>query len=454
MNWINKILALSSSKKIECKRYFDESHKTIDLPSMVTNASVLNVSAEASMKLGQIKTDSEICVPENISERLVMLDINQYNIARAINSLPRKKKAEKIEEYIDMLFEMYKLVAKVGDENYNETTINTSSMDNKLQSKDNLKKYLDDRHFKSTALPDDLNVNQGYVIWPVALLAKTTYIHKAQAQLIKLLTNCGWRLLVIIGDCGKNAARRDQIGFTSGIEQILRTQNIPFDANTIAKISEYYQQEDASSRSKNLLEGITGTKILSSFHSISEGLKWSEFDKLIKKNYDETKKEEIKQRNVLHNIQPLLIWSLVATIVKDSCSKAIVIAGEDEQEQWDYVTNNHTNNNLGVIYIHELKKDGNKTMNQEDLLIRNTQEMRNKLQVGNMAEWLYTHFVELPKFTTKEKPAFCRMSDDYCRQYHDNCINCLFGSGQHFQDEHFNKDGFVNTIYPLSNPAN
>mgnify|MGYP000052007267 CR=1 FL=1 len=61
----------------------------------------------------------------------------------------------------------------------------------------------------------------------------------------------------------------------------LQQHAISFKLN--CKISEYYQQEDTSLRGKNLLEGITGTKILSSFHSISEGLKWSEFDKLIKK---------------------------------------------------------------------------------------------------------------------------------------------------------------------------
>lgn len=175
---------------------------------------------------------------------------------------------------------------------------------------------------------------------------------------------------------------------------------------------------------------------------------------MIKKNYDDPKKTLINNRSVLNNIQPLLTWALVATIVKESKLKTIVIAGEDEQEQWDYVTNNHTNNNLGVIYIHELKKEGDKTMDQEDLLIRNSAEMHSKLLVGNMAEWLYTHFVELPKFTTKGKPVFCKISDDNCKQYNDNCIDCLFKTGKHFQDTHFDKSGFVDSVYPLSNPAN
>lgn len=452
MNWIDKIRNAFSSKKLKCKRYFDQDSKVMDFPSMTANASILEVTAEASAKLGQVKTSSKVCVPENISERLVQLDQNQCNIANAINSLSRNKRDEQIEKYINILFEMHELVSKRGDSSHNET-INTFPIGNELQSKANLKKYLDDRHFKSTALPDNLNLNQGYVIWPVALLTKTTYIHKAQSQLIKLLTDCGWKLLVVIGDCGKNSNIKDQVGFINGIKKIIESQSISFESKAIARISDYYEQDDASDN-KNLIPNVTGTKILKSFHNISEGLVWNKFDSLIKKNYDDPKKTLINNRSVLNNIQPLLTWALVATIVKESKSKAIVIAGEDEQEQWDYVTNNHTNNNLGVIYIHELKKEGDKTMDQEDLLIRNPAEMHSKLQVGNMAEWLYTHFVELPKFTTKSKPAFCKISDDNCKQYNDNCIDCLFKTGKHFHDTHFDKNGFVDTVYPLSNPAN
>lgn len=145
---------------------------------------------------------------------------------------------------------------------------------------------------------------------------------------------------------------------------------------------------------------------------------------------------------------------MVATIVKDSHSKAIVIAGEDEKVQWDYITNNHTENNLGVIYIHELKKEENRTMDQEDIQIGSIQEMRTKLDVGNMAEWLYTHFVELPKFRTKQKPEFCGLSGSTCSKYQENCIDCLFRKGENFNHPDFNKNRFVDVVYPMSNPAN
>lgn len=437
--------------KLKCRYYFDNTEKTINFPSMNTNISIVK-GVDITGELGKINTKNRITVPSGISDKLIQLDQNQYNLAVAINALPKNERSCEIKKYIQVLLDIHELVSK----NSNGSVKTLSSIDNISTSNNidsNLKKYLDDRHFKSTALPDNLNLNQGYVIWPVALLTKTTYIHKAQSQLIKLLTDCGWKLLVVIGDCGKNSNIKDQVDFINGIKKIIESQNISFESNAIARISDYYEQDDMSDN-KKLIPNVTGTKILKSFHNISEGLVWNKFDLLIKKNYDDPKKTLINNRSVLNNIQPLLTWALVATIVKESKSKAIVIAGEDEQEQWDYVTNNHTNNNLGVIYIHELKKEDNKTMDQEDLLIRNTQEMRSKLQVGNMAEWLYTHFIELPKFATKEKPAFCKISDDNCKQYHDNCINCLFRTGQHFQDVHFDKDGFVDTVYPLSNPAN
>lgn len=452
MSILNFFYTLFSGGKLKCQHYFDDTKKEINLPSMAINIDIIK-ECDVKGELGQINTSRKISVPSHISEKLVQLDQNQYNLANAINALPKNERSESIKEYIQILLEIHKTISNEGG----ETSLNKQNGDignsNIGNNNKNLKKFLDDRHFKSSALPDNLNKNQGYIIWPVALLAKTTYIHKAQAQLIKLLTDCGWKLLVIIGDCGKDAAKRDLPGFMNGIKQILSKQGIPF--YIIAKISDYYQQDDTSPAiGNNLIKGITGTKILKSFHNISEGLKWEEFDKLIKKNYDETKKEEIKQRNVLHNIQPLLIWSLVATIVKESHSKAIVIAGEDEKVQWDYITNNHTENNLGVIYIHELKKEGDKTMDQEDIQIGSIQEMRNKLHIGNMAEWLYTHFVELPKFTTKQKPVFCKLSTNLCERYHDNCINCLFREGNNFNSTDFDKNQFVDIVYPMSNPAN
>ncbi len=450
---IDMINGFFSSKKLIGKKYFDENSKEFDFPSMKTNASILKgISGEVN--LGKFSKKSKIDIPNGTSQKLVQLDQQQLLIANTINSLPKEEREKEKKKYLDILFRMFELASKdQPNENMKNESDNLKNTNVQSTNNRDLKQYLEDRHFKTTALPDNLSINQGYIIWPVALLKNTTFIHKAQAQLIKLLTDSGWKLLVIVGDCGKNSTLKDKSGFIYGIKKIIKSYKIQLEDKDVACISDYYVQDESKSKN-NLIEGITGTKILKSFHNISEGLIWDKFNTLIKKNYDEPKKMAIEKRTVLNNLQPLLIWSLVATIVKESNSKAIVIAGEDEKEQWDYVTDNHADNNLGVIYIHELTKEDDKTMVQEDLLIRNKQEMHDKLSIGNMAEWLYTHFVELPKFTRNEKPNFCKISDNVCNDYNNNCIDCLFHKGKNFNNQDFDKNKFVNTIYPLSNPAN
>jgi hypothetical protein len=109
-----------------------------------------------------------------------------------------------------------------------------------------------------------------------------------------------------------------------------------------------------------------------------------------------------------------------------------------------------------MIYIQELKND-TKTMDQTEIGIGSEQEMLTKLNNGNMGQWLYNHFVELPYFLkdTTVKPPFCKLSDDECTKYGDNCIKCLFGdNGKNFNDTHFDKSALVSEIYQIANPAN
>ena len=439
----------SNGSKIQVRRYYNEENKELNLPEIVASLSISDQSGILSTKFGHLNTHSKITIPEGISHELVRLDQIQEQLANAINGLKGEKRQEQLVKYTDTLIKMIDYQNKVEKTDKKKTlATQTKSQDGQYSD---LKKFLDDRKFKSVLLPDDLNKDQGYIIWPVTLLSKTTYIHKAQAQLIKLLVDSGWKLHVIIGDCGKrNNWKKD---FTDNLKEILTPLNIETNGNTIAFLGDYYRQDDTSTK-QCLLDNVESNNILSFFHQISEGLIWTKFDSLIKKNYDEVKRTEIESRTVLNNIQPLLIWSVVTSIVKGTRSKSILIAGEDEQDQWKYITDNFTANKLGVIYIHELKKDDNKTMDQNDLKMDSKDEMSTKLDFGNMAQWLFTHFVELPKYSNNLKPSFCKISDNECSKYKSNCINCLFESGQNYNNQDFNKMEFVNEVWPLANPAN
>ncbi len=439
----------SSGSKIKVRRYYDEASKELNLPEIIASLSKTDQSSSISAKFGQIQTSSKITIPEGISSELVVLDQLQEQLANAINGLKGENRQEQLIKYTDTLMKMMEYRTKT-DVKTKEQILDEQKKTKNGQYSD-LKKFLDDRKFKSALLPDDLNRDQGYIIWPVTLLSKTTYIHKAQAQLIRLLVNSGWKLHVIIGDCGRQLNwKRD---FTDNLKKILAPLDIEINDNTIAFLGDYYRQDDSSAK-QQLLANVESKNILSFFHQISEGLDWNKFDSLIKKNYDEAKRNEIGCRTVLNNIQPLLIWSLVTSIVKGTQSKSILIAGEDEQDQWKYITDGFTANNLGLIYIHELKKQDNKTMDQNDLKMDSKEEMSQKLGLGNMAQWLFTHFVELPKFSNSQRPTFCKISENECIKYKSNCIHCLFEEGQNYTHTDFNKQLFIDNVWPMANPAN
>jgi len=317
-----------------------------------------------------------------------------------------------------------------------------------------LTQYLSDRGFKNTGLPNDLFTKEGYVIWPITLQPSATYIHTAQIQLIKILISAGWKLHIIIGDCGKHSAVVKAANFENIIKSILRKNEISVKKDTITLLSKYYQRNPLSS-DDSLLQDVTSLELLSSFHNVSNNIEWDQYWEYVTKNYDGKKKAELKKRKILSNLQPLLNWTLVVTITK-KYKKTIVVAGEDEKEQWDKITSLHGNNKIGMIYIQELR-DGTKTMDQGEIGIASEQEMLIKLKNGNMGQWLYNHFVELPYFLGNEndKPSFCKLSDTECEKHKDNCIKCLFeDNSKNFDDENFNKKGFVSEIYKIANPAN
>jgi len=447
-------------KKIKCQRYFDESSQTVDLPSIKAAIEPLDKKGEAKIAIGKIESKSKMTIPEHVSSDFIRLDQLQYTIANTINGIKHKDEQEKKkEEFLSILIQMLKLMTTPLDDQKSNSLLSPSKqkqLTGSSESNKDLKKYLDDRKFKSHYLPDNITADAGYIIWPVALQPSATYIHNAQIQLIKLFVLEGWKLHIIIGDCGKHAQKRTlPHSFKVTINDKIKKNGIPIEEDTIALLSEYYKR--SSDTNIRLVKGVTSAKLLDTFHSISEDLHWNIFRDIIKKNYDENKQEEIEGRSVLHNLQPLLMCALVATIVEENEEnkpKAIIIAGEDEEALWGHIAHDLSHNKMGVVYIHELKNTDGTTMDQEEIHIRSQEEMLTKLDVGNVAEWLYTHFVELPKFIDGDKPEFCKVTEAECLEYDNNCLKCLFTEGSNFNNENFNKEQFVESIYPLANPAN
>jgi len=438
------------NRKIKSKSFFNYDKKKLNIKGI--KASIPNEKIPVDLSLGEISKEN---FPVEISEELKRLDLLQLQIASAINSLSEgpEKEAQK-GKYINTLIEMFK-TAQNQSPYFTKKKNNIEITQAKGHFK-SLNKYLSERGFQSTGLPNNLITNSGYVIWPITLQPSVTYIHTAQIQLIRLLVQAGWKLHVIIGDCGKHAGTiKSPIYFKDSISNLLKKNQIDVDEKTVTLLSKYFKRKP-DFEDPSLLKEVTSLDLLNTFHNISDSILWCDYFTYITKNYNKTKKQEIiKNRKVLSNLQPLLNWTVVITISngnQSQQSKAIVIAGEDEKKQWDEVIKLHGNNRIGMIYIHELKYQ-NKTMDQSEINIGSELEMVNKLGNGNMCQWLYTHFVELPKFLTNSKPPFCKISENKCNDNNNNCIKCLFEGERNFNDKDFNKIDFVSKIYEIANPV-
>ena len=444
------MFGIPSYKLPENSAYFDKKEKRFDLPE----ADIKLLTQEGKLKLGKYSSIKSVDISENIQPLLIQQDQIRHDLAKSINALSRRERKKRINEYIDLLFKSLDTVCSKQTDSVEvsaESTINTIK-ENEVIS--NLKTYLDERGFFHKFLPNDLNAmgQNKYVIWPIKQLNCATIIHKAQVQLVKLLNNNGWKLLVVIGDCGRE--NTSPSGFKKEIEKIVEENGL--DKDKIALLSNYFQRKSNPSDAP-LLEEISDSHLLKNFQLISREINWGNFTELLNKKYDQNKIEKISNSSVLNNIQPLLIWTLVISIVKE-IGKVIVIAGQDEEKQWDAVYN-HSNNDLGVIFIQELQKSmdaiNNYTMEQEDLIMNNKQDLKSKIDNGNMAQWLFTHFIELPKFLHgHKKPKYCKISTDECTRFQENCIECLFSKDNaNYLSEHFDIDGFIDTVFPLANPA-
>ncbi|MDR0692853.1 MAG: hypothetical protein LBF69_07450 [Prevotellaceae bacterium] len=438
-NWIKNLF----SRKAKIKRVNTTTEKSTNLSGLTVDVK------DGKAGIGSFSNEKKQS-PAVMTEGIAKKDLQHGQTVEVIESVDNYEKREGLKEkYAETLIGERKESSQVEKKKgINDVVVKAADFKK-------LNKYFTDRGFKSNELPNDLATSNGYVIWPITLQPCVSYIHTAQIQLIKLLVAAGWKLHTIIGDCGKHSATvKDTSEFKKSIVSLLERNDINIEDNTVTFLSKYFKR-DAAQNDNSLLQNVDSLELLNTFHSVSESIEWFNYWEYITKNYNKTKRNELKKRKVLSNLQPLLNWTLVVTITK-KYTKTIVVAGEDEKEQWDKITNLHGNNKIGMIYIQELK-DGTKTMDQSEIGIGSEQEMLNKLDKGNMGQWLCNHFIELPYFLKDAniKPSFCKLSDDECKNYGDNCIKCLFGNNnKNFNDGHFDKNALVAEIYQIANPAN
>lgn len=233
----------------------------------------------------------------------------------------------------------------------------------------------------------------GVIIWPVVPRVNITHIHQAQIELMKLLSNQGWKVNVIISDCGSNASiiTPDQhTRFRSKIRSYLKEKNIAFEDHLL---SDFFKPKSEHADS-----------VLNYFIRISNKINKSELEALKNKEYDEDRITENNELPVLDYILPLLQMAVVCYLAEEihinesDILKSVTIAGKDEGNQWDYITDDIANHSMGVLLI-PILKDNIEHNSWQGKISQYTSptKLQNDLKKGNFAFWCYSMFIELPR---------------------------------------------------------
>ena len=291
--------------------------------------------------------------------------------------------------------------------------------------------------------PQDLE-NKSLVIWPVVPRQHITLIHHAQIEVIRLLSILGWKTKIIIANCGgaNVTPNRNDQEFKIKLDEYLKKKSIS--NYNVDYLNQYFNPNFKDE-----------SKILGNFVKLSSGLKISQLHEFNIKNktYDSTTQSEILERNTLKYISPLLTWS--ASIFEASVffeqnpsSKAIIIAGRDEESQWSHVIS-EIDANIGAIFIPILKQDDNNTLFQEKKLsLLSKSQLERELGKGNIDKWLFQAFISLASFpNTLSSLSFCKKKETQCVQQESNCLDCLFPDDSEKFNGNVDKKKFAEEIY-------
>lgn len=237
------------------------------------------------------------------------------------------------------------------------------------------------------------------IIWPVVPRLNLNNIHLAQLELMEQLVKCfGWRVLAIISNCGANPLSEDDTKvFIEKVEK--RCKKVNINSISFEVLKDYFDNKPDISN-----------EILQCFIKVSSSLPILELTNIKEKKYDELKRAKIQQDSVLDYILPVLQYAVIKYVSNDikqaEGKKSIVIAGNDEKQQWRKAVNMIGDNSIGAILIPELNNQEGQNIAQDTKIpsvmsiiqCSSMDELNEAMQIDCVAKWFYRMFVLLPNY--------------------------------------------------------
>lgn len=247
--------------------------------------------------------------------------------------------------------------------------------------------------FKRVSLSAQDLASPGVCIWPIVPRNVITAIHRGQCEAARLLASLGWRIRVVIADCGSKRPYDPAFvhAFSAKLQAHLTFRRL--DQVEIVLLSDMFSPKSPSYVDlMNQLQHITST------------LDFSELLEMNNKDYSDEVKDEIRKAPALNFMRPALIVSATIQSAIDGGCKVIALAGADEQVQWKRAINMDGARDLLGVLMNPILRD-----NEDNSLVQAAQtldgpiwespeDLASALESGNLAYWVFALHVLLPRY--------------------------------------------------------
>ena len=234
------------------------------------------------------------------------------------------------------------------------------------------------------------------IIWPVAPRNKVTAIHRAQIEVIRLLALLGWKIKLLVANCGAIGANNPNAkAFVKKVfshakyRNLLKIEPVLMSELFNPSFSEYSQVQNF-------------------FHKITSKVTLAELEKFKQKEdkYPKETLEMMRDDPSIDYLRPVLTLAATHYLAsKEREGKCVVIAGKDEMRQWEKAQSIEENLKMCCVLIPNwLPENGHLGLHGPDTPYWNGMDMLKKdmRESSNLAEWTFALHGVLPRFPQKK----------------------------------------------------
>jgi Adenylate and Guanylate cyclase catalytic domain len=234
--------------------------------------------------------------------------------------------------------------------------------------------------------------NPGTIIWPVVPRDLATAIHRGQAEIIRLLALLGWKIQLLIADCGvPDNNRLHSEAFLDALKSYMKSRDMTF--SDVKYMSDLYQPH---------YDGYN--QIQDIFRKLIAELSLDDMLMINNKTYDAKEQEENKRSSALKFLNPALAVAAVLYLALQHSQKCAVVAGKDEKIQWERTYRvPQMRSHLGAMMNPELKsKTGFLDKQKYDWPIWYSDDsLVGSMDSTNLAWWTFQLHAYIPAFPAR-----------------------------------------------------